>query len=31
MDAELIMTVKQMQDHDAWLGMRKWSRKSASH
>ena len=23
MDAELIMTVKQMQNHDAWLDMRK--------
>ena len=23
MDAELIMTVKQMQDHNAWLDMRK--------
>ena len=23
MDAELIMTVKQMQDHSAWLDMRK--------
>lgn len=23
MDAELIMNVKQMQNHDAWLDMRK--------